>query len=81
MNAELFPRFPHVARCENSKSLLHIVHTSDLKILFLCMIFTLIGARVSAKFANKASAKVLNRTLGVVLTVIGGLMIIMDLLK
>ncbi len=45
------------------------------------MIFTLIGARVSAKFANKASAKVLNRTLGVVLTVIGGLMIIMDLLK
>ena len=53
----------------------------DLKILFLCMIFTLIGARVSAKFANKASAKVLNRTLGVVLTVIGGLMIIMDLLK
>lgn len=53
----------------------------NLKILFLCMIFTLIGARVSAKFANKASAKVLNRTLGVVLTVIGGLMIIMDLLK
>lgn len=35
MNAELFPRFPYVARCENSKSLLHIVHTSDLKILFL----------------------------------------------
>ena len=53
----------------------------NLKILFLCMIFTLIGARVSAKFANKDSAKVLNRTLGVVLTVIGGLMIIMDLLK
>ena len=53
----------------------------NLKILFLCMIFTLIGARVSAKFANKASAKVLNRILGVVLTVIGGLMIIMDLLK
>ena len=53
----------------------------NLKILFLCMIFTLIGARVSVKFANKASAKVLNRTLGVVLTVIGGLMIIMDLLK
>ena len=53
----------------------------NLEILFLCMLFTLVGSRVSAKFANKASAKVLNRTLGVVLTVIGGLMIIMDLLK
>lgn len=53
----------------------------NLAILFLCMLFTLIGARVSARFANKASAKVLNRTLGIVLTVIGGLMIIMDLLN
>lgn len=53
----------------------------NLKILFLCMLFTLVGARVSAKFANKASASVLNRTLGFVLTIIGGLMIIMDLLN
>ena len=53
----------------------------NLEILFLCMLFTLVGARVSARFANKASAKVLNRTLGVVLTIISGLMIIMDLLN
>lgn len=53
----------------------------NLEILFLCMLFTLVGARVSARFANKASAKVLNRTLGVVLTIIGGLMIIIDLLN
>ena len=67
----------------NKERLMNIIKIlkANLKILFLCMIFTLIGARVSAKFANKASAKVLNRTLGVVLTVIGGLMIIMDLLK
>lgn len=53
----------------------------NLGILCLCMLFTLIGARLSAKFANKASAEVLNRTLGIVLTVLGGVMIIMDLLN
>ncbi|MDB8552792.1 sulfite exporter TauE/SafE family protein [Turicibacter sanguinis] len=53
----------------------------NLEILFVCMFFTLVGARVSARFANKASAKVLNRTLGVVLTIIGALMIIIDLLN
>lgn len=51
----------------------------NLKILFLCIVFTLLGARVAAKFANKASAKVLNRTLGIVLTVIGVFMILVDM--
>lgn len=43
----------------------------DLLILCLCVVFTLIWARIGAKFANKASAKLLNRALGVVLTALG----------
>ena len=39
--------------------------------LVLCVAFTLLWARVAALFANKASAKTLNRATGVVLTVLG----------
>lgn len=52
----------------------------DYKVLILCIIFTFIGAQVSAKFANKSSEKVLNRALGIVLTAIGGMMIIMNMI-
>lgn len=51
----------------------------ELKILILCIIFTLAWAQIAAKFANKASPKVLNRTLGVVLTILGALMVIMQM--
>lgn len=37
---------------------------SDYTILFMCIVFTLIGAMLTARFANKASAKAMNRTLG-----------------
>lgn len=52
----------------------------DFKVLLLCIIFTFIGAQISAKFANKSSEKVLNRALGIVLTAIGGMMIIMNMI-
>lgn len=39
--------------------------------LLLCIASTLLWARVAALFANKASAKVLNRVTGVVLVVLG----------
>lgn len=52
----------------------------DFKVLLLCIIFTFLGAQVSAKFANKSSEKVLNRALGIVLTAIGGMMIIMNMI-
>ena len=52
----------------------------DFKVLLLCIIFTFIGAQVSAKFVNKSSEKVLNRALGIVLTAIGGMMIIMNMI-
>ena len=52
----------------------------DFKVLLLCIAFTFIGAQVSAKFANKSSEKVLNRALGIVLTAIGAMMIIMNMI-
>lgn len=48
----------------------------DLKILILCVLFTLIGAVVSAKFANIASTKTLNRATGIVLAILGAIMIV-----
>lgn len=43
----------------------------DMKVLILCILFTLIFAQVAAKFANKASPKTLNRVTGVILTLLG----------
>ena len=47
----------------------------DLVILFLCILFTLLGARLSAQFANRASEVVLIRTLGAILSILGLVMI------
>ena len=44
--------------------------------LLVCVISTLIWARVAAVIANKVSAKTLNRATGVVLCVMGGAMVI-----
>lgn len=43
----------------------------DITLLLLCVVFTLLWARVAARFANKASPVILNRTAGAVLTVLG----------
>ncbi|MGN0456259.1 MAG: sulfite exporter TauE/SafE family protein [Acutalibacteraceae bacterium] len=43
----------------------------DLTTLILCMVFTLIWARIAAVIANKAQAKTLNRVTGVVLVTLG----------
>ena len=48
--------------------------------LVCCILFTLLGAQLAAKFANKASAKTLNQTLGVVLAILGAAMIVVKLL-
>lgn len=45
--------------------------TPDIPVLLLCIFFTLIWAQIAARFANKASAKTLNRVTGVVLVVLG----------
>ena len=43
----------------------------DWTVLALCVLFTLLWARIAAKFANKASPKTLNRATGIVLLVLG----------
>ena len=43
----------------------------ELPVLVLCVLFTLLWARIAAVFANKAQPKTLNRATGVVLVVLG----------
>lgn len=45
--------------------------TPDWRVLICCVLSTLLWARIAARFANKASAAVLNRATGAVLTVLG----------
>lgn len=50
----------------------------DILLLILCIVFTLLWARIAAKFANKASAETLNRVTGIVLVILGGAMVIVN---
>lgn len=43
----------------------------DIPVFVLCVIFTLLWARIAAKFANKAAPKTLNRATGLVLVILG----------
>ena len=43
----------------------------DWPVFVLCVLFTLLWARIAAVFANKADAKTLNRATGIVLVVLG----------
>ena len=45
--------------------------TPDITVWILCIIFTLIWARIAAVFANKAKPATLNRATGIVLVVLG----------
>jgi len=53
----------------------------NVTVLALCMIFTLLWARIGAWFANKASAKTLNRATGVILLVLGVVIVTVNLLS
>ena len=53
----------------------------NLWMLLFCVLSTLLWARVAARFANKASPIVLNRATGVVLTVLGGAILIFNFLQ
>lgn len=50
----------------------------NLPMMITCMLSTLIAARCSANFANRASAEKLNRIAGIVLTALGVIMIIVQ---
>ena len=54
--------------------------TPDLLIWVLCVVFTLIWARIAALFANKAEPKTLNRATGIVLVVIGAAIMAFNLI-
>lgn len=49
--------------------------------LVLCILSTLLWAVVAARFANKASPKVLNRAVGIILVILGVLILGVDFLK
>lgn len=53
----------------------------DLWCLLLCVASTLLWARIAARFANKASAVVLNRATGVVLAVLGAAILVVNCIK
>lgn len=53
----------------------------DIWCLVFCVASTLLWARVAARFANKASAKTLNRATGVVLTILGAAILVVSYLK
>lgn len=53
----------------------------DITMLLLCVGFTLIWARLAARFANKASPVVLNRATGIVLLVLGAAIFITSIFK
>lgn len=53
----------------------------DLICLALCVLFTLLWARIAAKFANKASAITLNRATGCVLAGLGAVIMIVNYLS
>ena len=48
-----------------------IVGAPDLTVFILCVVFTLIWARIAARFANKATPETLNRATGVILVILG----------
>lgn len=52
----------------------------DLVCLLFCVASTFLWARIAAKFANKASAVTLNRATGVVLTVLGAAILVVNYL-
>ena len=53
----------------------------DMTVLILCVVFTLIWARIAAVLANKAQPKTLNRATGVVLVVLGIVVFVFSLIK
>lgn len=54
---------------------------TDVRTLVLCILSTLLFARIAAKFANKAEPKKLNRVTGVILTLIGSIILIFNLVR
>lgn len=55
--------------------------TPDWTVFILCVVFTLIWARIASLFANKATPKTLNRVTGVILVILGIVVMCFNLLS
>ena len=66
--------------CTGSLSHFAIGGAPDWPVLILCVVFTLLWARVAARFAHKADPAVLNRATGVVLVSLGVVVFLFQLL-
>ena len=53
----------------------------DIPIMIMCIVFTMIFARVAALFANKAKPETLNRATGAVLVILGTAILVFNLIK
>ena len=53
----------------------------DFLLLILCILFTLIWARIAAVIANRVNAKTLNRATGIILVILGAAVFAFSLLK
>ena len=53
----------------------------NLTVMALCVVFTLVFARVAALFANKAKPETLNRATGAVLVILGAAILVFNLIK
>ena len=53
----------------------------DVPIMIMCIVFTLIFARIAALFANKAKPETLNRATGAVLVILGAAILVFNLIK
>lgn len=53
----------------------------DMTVLSLCILFTLLWARIAARFANQAEPKTLNRATGVVLVILGLSILLVSAIK
>ena len=55
--------------------------TPDWTVFTLCVIFTLLWARIAAVFANRATPKTLNRATGVILVILGIVVMVFSMLS
>lgn len=52
----------------------------DISLLLMCVVFTLVFARIGARFANKSEPRLLNRLCGIILVILSVSMIIVNYL-
>lgn len=52
----------------------------DWRVCLLCVVFTLLWARIAAVFANRAQPKTLNRATGIVLVMLGAAIMMFKLI-